>query len=253
MTEPPAPPPAETPLVRGSATVRVWARPWIRLRAALRDEGSFRGWVIDANDGIIATASLLQGFAGAGAGDRLLLLAATAATIAGGLSAGGAKWAEVAAEREAEQLLVREEAAELEADLHGEIDELAAHWQAKGLTPETARAVAEELTAHDPLAAQLDAEFGIEELLAPAAPIWSGVSAAIAFMLGASIPLLITWLAPVQIENTVIVIAVIVSLVVTSVIAARAGHLTVWRVLGRSLTVGIGTMAVSYLAGLVLF
>lgn len=114
---------------------------WRRLRAALTDAGSFRGWMIDANDGIIATASLLQGFAGAGASDRLLLFAATAATIAGGLSAGGAKWAEVAAEREAEQRLVREESAELDADLHGEIDELAAHWQGKGLTPGRSRPV----------------------------------------------------------------------------------------------------------------
>lgn len=187
-------------------------------------------------------------------GHRLLLLAATAATIAGGLSAGGAKWAEVAVEREAEQRLVREESAELEADLRGEIDELTAHWQAKGLSPETARTVAEELTAHDALAAQLDAEFGIEELLAPAAPIWSGFATAIAFMVGASIPLLITWLVPMQVEDTVIaVIAVIVSLTVTSIIAARAGHLVLRKVLVRSLVVGIGTMAVSYVAGLVLF
>lgn len=219
----------------------------------MTDASSFRSWMIDANDGIIATASLLQGFAGAGASDRLLLLAATAATIAGGLSAGGAKWAEVAVEREAEQRLVREESAELEADLRGEIDELTAHWQAKGLSPETARTVAEELTAHDALAAQLDAEFGIEELLTPAAPIWSGFATAIAFMVGASIPLLITWLVPMQVEDTVIVIAVIVSLTVTSIIAARAGHLVLRKVLVRSLVVGIGTMAVSYVAGLVLF
>ncbi|MBG0717100.1 hypothetical protein G3N18_03235 [Microbacterium sp. 2C] len=219
----------------------------------MTDASSFRSWMIDANDGIIATASLLQGFAGAGASDRLLLLAATAATIAGGLSAGGAKWAEVAVEREAEQRLVREESAELEADLRGEIDELTAHWQAKGLSPETARTVAEELTAHDALAAQLDAEFGIEELLTPAAPIWSGFATAIAFMVGASIPLLITWLVPMQVEDTVIVIAVIVSLTVASIIAARAGHLVLRKVLVRSLVVGIGTMAVSYVAGLVLF
>lgn len=226
---------------------------WRRLRAAMTDASSFRSWMIDANDGITTTASLLQGFAGAGASDRLLLLAATAATIAGGLSAGGVKWAEVAVEREAEQRLIREESAELEADLRGAIDELTVHWQAKDLSPETARTVAEELTAHDALAAQLDAEFGIEELLAPAAPIWSGFATAIAFMVGASIPLLITWLVPVQVEDTVIVIAVIVSLTVTSIIAARAGHLVLRKVLVRSLVVGIGTIAVSYVAGLVLF
>lgn len=226
---------------------------WQRFRGVMTDASSYRSWVIDANDGIIATASLLQGFAGAGAGDRLLLFAASAAMIAGGLSAGGAKWAEVAAEREAEQRLVNEEAKELEADLSGEIDELAAHWEAKGLTPATARTVAEELTAHDALAAQLESEYGIDELLSAAAPIWSGISASIAFMLGAAIPLMITWLVPVQVEDAVIVAAVIVSLTLTSLIAARAGHLVLRRVLVRSLAVGIGTMAVSYLAGLALF
>jgi hypothetical protein len=92
---------AEASMIATGDAVR--ATPWQRLRAAVTNASRLRGWTIDANDGIIATASLLQGFAGAGAGDRLLLLAATAATIAGGLSAGGAKWAEAAAEREAEQ------------------------------------------------------------------------------------------------------------------------------------------------------
>ncbi len=183
----------------------------------------------------------------------MLLFAASAATIAGGLSAGGAKWAEVAAEREAELRLADDERAELERDLHGELDDLAAHWQAKGLTAETARKVAEELHAHDAIGAQLEADYGIDELMPASAPAWSGVSASIAFMLGASIPLLITWFAPVQIEDTIIFVAVIVSLLLTSIIAARAGHL-VWRkVLLRSLAVGIGTMVVSYLAGLAFF
>ncbi|ALJ21817.1 VIT1/CCC1 transporter family protein [Microbacterium sp. No. 7] len=229
------------------------AAAWQRLRGALGDAGRLRSWSIDANDGIIATAGLLQGFGGAGAGDRLLLLAASAATLAGGLSIGGAKWAEAAAEREAQLLLVEQERAELEADLVGEIDELAAHWEARGLRPETARQVAEELTAHDALAAQLEAEHGIDEIMDAAAPAWEGVSAAIAFMLGAMIPLLITWFVPVQIETPVIVVAVVVSLAVTSLVAARAGHLNLRRALLRTLTVGIGTMAVSYIAGLVLF
>lgn len=226
---------------------------WRRFRAKLTDAASFRSWTIDANDGIIATAGLLQGFGGAGADDRLLLFAATAATIAGGLSIGGAKWAEESAERDAQLRAVEEERAELERDLSGEIDELAAHWEARGLTPATARTVAEELTAHDALAAQLEAEHGIDELMAAAAPVWSGIAAAIAFMVGAGIPLLITWLAPVAIETTAIVAAVVISLVATSLIAARAGHLRLTKVLARTLGVGLGTMAISYLAGLAFF
>ncbi len=84
----------DRPEIAAAAVLR-----WRRLRAALTDAGSFHGWMIDANDGIIAT------------------------------------------EREAEQRLVREESAELDADLHGEIEELAAHWHGKGLTPGRSRPV----------------------------------------------------------------------------------------------------------------
>lgn len=223
------------------------------MRTRLPDAASFRGWTIDANDGIIATAGLLQGFGGAGASDRLLLFTAIAATIAGGLSIGGAKWAEEAGERESQVHAADEERRELETDLGGEVAELAAHWEGKGLTPATARKVAEELTAHDALAAQLEAEHGIDHVMAAAAPIWSGVASAVAFVLGAAIPLLITWLAPVRIETWAIVVAVVISLTLTSLVAARAGDLDLRRVLVRTLGVGLGTMATSYLAGIVFF
>ena len=63
---------------------------WNDVREWVRDPGTRPEWVFGANDGIIATAALLQGFSSAGAGDRLLLFTATAATIAGGLCIGGA-------------------------------------------------------------------------------------------------------------------------------------------------------------------
>src|SRR5215475_2369721 len=78
------------------------------LRAAVTDRESLRSWTVVANDGIIATAGILEGFAGAGASDRTLITAATVATIVGMLAVGGAEWAEAAAEREA-QLTVAEE------------------------------------------------------------------------------------------------------------------------------------------------
>jgi vacuolar iron transporter family protein len=85
------------------------AGPWADLRARFRDAAAYRSWTIEANDGIIATAGLLFGFAGAGASNRLLLFTATAATIAGGLSVGGASWAEEAAERDAQLLYEAQE------------------------------------------------------------------------------------------------------------------------------------------------
>src|SRR6478609_7752872 len=111
---------------------------WARLVARVRETS----WAIDANDGIIATAGLLQGFAGAGAGDRLLLFTSIAAMLAGGLSAGGAKWAE--------------EQAEIDRDPAGELAELAGYWESRGLTPDLAHEVAQQLMARDALSAQLD-------------------------------------------------------------------------------------------------
>lgn len=210
-------------------------------------------WAIDANDGIIATAGLLEGFAGAGAGDRLLLFTATAAMVAGGVSAGGAKWAEMASERETQLELAEEKSTELEADPAGELEDLVRHWQERGLNPELAYEVAIQLTAKDPLTAQLDAEHGLEEIMPARVPLWAGVETAIAFMLGALIPLLITFFAPVAIETWAIIVAVMVSLVLTSLVAAGVGKLSALRMLIRSLLVGLGAIGLSYLAGVTFF
>jgi hypothetical protein len=84
----------------GAITMTGGGRPsWLaRLRAAVTDPNSLRPWSVVANDGIIGTAGILEGFAGAGASHATLLTAATSATIAGMLSAGGSEWAEAAAE-----------------------------------------------------------------------------------------------------------------------------------------------------------
>src|SRR5215467_2582710 len=78
----------------GAITMTGGGRPsWLaRLRAAVTDPNSLRPWSVVANDGIIATAGILEGFAGAGASHATLLTAATSATIAGRLSAGGSEW-----------------------------------------------------------------------------------------------------------------------------------------------------------------
>lgn len=214
-----------------------------------RDPGTPRAWAIAANDGIIATAGILQGFAGAGAGDRLLLFSATAATIAGGLSVGGAKWAEDAAEREAQVLIAEQEQADLATDLHGELTELAHHWEERGLDPDLAWQVAEQLTAHDALAAQLESEHGFDEPMPPIVPVLSGLTTVLAFSGGALVPLLITYLAPVAIETWAILAAVVIALALTSAVLARAGRLSRRKMLARSLVVGAVTILVSYLAG----
>ncbi len=223
------------------------------IQEVLTDEASLRSWTAVANDGIIATAGILEGFAGAGATDRALLIAATVATIAGMLAAGGAKWAEIDAEREAHLKAAADEAASLATSPEAELEELIAYYEAKGLSPELAQAVAEQVSAHDALAAQLESEHGILKVITRTDAIVAGVGASIAYLIGAAIPLLITMFAPVAIEAWAIFAAVAVSLVVTSVVGARTGHMHVGRTVARTLAVGLGTLAVSYALGQLIF
>jgi VIT1/CCC1 family predicted Fe2+/Mn2+ transporter len=223
------------------------------LRAAFADRESLRSWTQVANDGIVATAGILEGFAGAGASDRTLITAATTATIVGMLSVGGAEWAEAAAEREAQLAAADEEAAEIARQPDVEHAELAAYYEAKGLTPQLAREVADQLMARDAVDAQLESEHGILEIMSRAETVRAGVGSAIAYLLGAAIPLIITLAVPVAAESSLILAAVFVSLIVTSTIGARTGHMNLTRALARALTVGLGTMAVSYLAGSLIF
>lgn len=229
------------------------ATPWERLRGTLPGARSFRSWTVDANDGIIGTSGILEGFAGAGASHSVLVTAASAATIAGALGLGGATWAEAAAEREAQLELAAEEQAELAADPAAEIDALAAYYEGKGLAPALARDVAEGLSAHDALAAQLESEHGIDDVLSRAATVREGVAAAVAFALGAAVPLLITLAVSASVESWAILVAALASLTLTSLVAAGGGDLSVRRTLARTLAVGLGTLGISYAVGRVLF
>lgn len=85
------------------------------------------------------------------------------------------------------------------------------------------------------------------------APLWAGATATAAFVLGALIPLLITLLVPGKLEAWAVLVAVVLSFVLTSIIGARSGHTTHWRTISRSVAVGVGTMGVSYLVGVLIF
>lgn len=224
---------------------------WRALRRRLRGP-VVQGWVVEANDGIIATAGLLEGFAGAGAGDQLLITAALAATIAGALSVGGAKWSESATERDSQLATVAYEQRLLASHPDAELAELTDHYVERGLTPELAREVAEQLHAHDPLAAQLATEYGIDDIPPARAPLLTGLGAGMAFAVGSSIPLLITFVAPIALDALAVLIAVVMSLTLTSIVVARSAYLSVRRTIVRTLVVGLSTLGVSYVAGLAL-
>lgn len=221
-------------------------QPTTRRRWGLDREGA-AARVVDVNDGIIATGGIVEGLSGAGVGGRAIVLAAAAALLAGALSLGGAKYAEAAAEREVQEGLLEEERRLLELSPAEELAELAELYRARGLTPQTAARVAQELSAGDALRAHAEAEYGISDLAADPWPV--AVGAGLSFAVGAALPLTVILLLPTEWEGLMVYAATLFALSVTSWVVARVARTPFVRIARRALIVGALALGLSWLGG----
>src|SRR5215475_14549598 len=120
-----------------------------------------RPQVPEASDGILTSAGICEGFAGAGVGTKVLIFAGFAGLVAGTLAAGAVEYAKLGSERDQQAAQLASERAQLAAAPDAELDELTQLYVSRGLSRHLARQVAMELTAHDVLAAHAEAEYGI--------------------------------------------------------------------------------------------
>ena len=149
-----------------------------------RDRERFRDLVVDANDGIVAIAGVVEGVLAAGLGNRAAATAVLMTTVAGGIALGGSRYTEEAAERDAREALLDDERRQLGRSPH---EELAAFYEEKGLSRELARVVATELTSADALAAHAEEEHGIEVDEPQPTPMVAAIASALVFALGAAV------------------------------------------------------------------
>jgi VIT1/CCC1 family predicted Fe2+/Mn2+ transporter len=205
--------------------------------------------VVDVNDGIVATGGIVEGFIGAGVTGRTVLIAALAAMAAGGIALGGAKYAEAAAERDAERALIEEERRQLEFSPEEELAELTMLYEEKGLSAELALRVASELTAKDALAAHVDVELGLASSPDEPPPLVTALAAGVAFALGSFVPVLSVLLAPDAWRMLVTFGAVVLSLAVTSLVLARMGRTDVVRTIARTVLLGVVAMVLTLAGG----
>src|SRR5687768_16784129 len=158
-----------------------------------RHRGERVGWlraaVLGANDGIVSTASLLVGVAAADASHASLLTAGIAGAVAGAMSMAAGEYVSVSSQLDTERADIERERRELRADSAREHAELAAIYVDRGLEPALASEVAQQLMAHDALAAHARDELGISATLA-ARPVQAAVASASTFAAGAALPLL---------------------------------------------------------------
>lgn len=207
-----------------------------------------RAGVLGANDGIVSTAGIVVGVAGATSERGPIFTAGLAGLVAGAVSMALGEYVSVSSQRDSEQSQLKQEKRELAEDPQRELAELAAIYQAKGLSAETAQTVAEELTAKDALSAHLDAELNLDpdDLVNP----WQAAGAsAISFTLGALLPLLAILLPPARLRVPVTVVAVLVALGLAGAVSARIGGSDGRRAVLRVVIGGALGLALTYYIG----
>jgi vacuolar iron transporter family protein len=212
--------------------------------------GWLRAAVLGANDGIVSTASLIAGVAAADAGRNGILVAGVAGLVAGAMSMATGEYVSVSSQADTETSDLNRERQELATDADAELAELALIYENRGIDPELAGKVAQQLMARDALGAHARDELGITESLA-ARPVQAALVSAASFAIGAAVPLASVLIVP---ERWIIfgVIATSISLLaILGGLGAFAGgapvlkaavRVTFWGILAMLLTAAIGAL-----------
>lgn len=207
-----------------------------------------RAGVLGANDGIVSTAGVIVGVAGATTERGAILTAGIAALVAGALSMAVGEYVSVSTQRDTEAALLDRERRELAEEPELELAELAGFYREKGLDPDLAHQVAVQLTAHDALAAHAEVELQLdpESLTSP----WHAAFASMAaFTVGALLPLVAALFTSPAWHVPVIVLSVVVALTLTGWLSARLGGMTPGRQIARNVGGGLLAMIVTYAIG----
>jgi vacuolar iron transporter family protein len=210
--------------------------------------GWLRAAVLGANDGLISTASLVVGVAAAGTARPAVLIAGVAGLVAGAMSMAAGEFVSVSSQADTERADIARERRELATDPAGERAELTAIYVERGLTPELAAQVTEQLMAHDALGAHARDELGLSEITT-ARPLQAALASAAAFALGAILPVVVVALAPTDRITVLVTGSALVLLAVLGAVAAKVGGASTTRGALRVAFWGVLAMGASALVG----
>ena len=220
-------------------------------KALARRLNWLRAGVLGATDGIVSTAGIVMGVAGATVESGPILIAGIAALVAGSISMAGGEYASVSAQRDSEIAALAKERERLAQDPEGELEELAQYYRNRGISEKLAVDVAAELSAQDPLRAHAEAELGIssDEHVSPKA---AAVASFIAFTLGSALPIVAIAGPWVDYREFATVASVVLALALTGYFGARIGKARPLRAVIRNVVVSLLTMGIAYAIGTVL-
>ncbi|MEU9209575.1 VIT family protein [Streptomyces sp. NPDC048415] len=210
-----------------------------------------RAAVLGANDGIVSTAGLVVGVAGATDDRSALLTAGLAGLLAGSMSMATGEYVSVSTQRDSELAALALEKRELREQPEAELEELTELLEQRGMSRRVALEAAEQLTARDALRAHARVELGIDPdaLTNPWNAAWASF---LSFTVGALLPLLAIVLPPAHWRLLITVVSVLAALVLTGWTSARLGAAKPGRAVLRNVAGGALAMGVTYAAGALL-
>ena len=212
--------------------------------------GWLRAAVLGANDGIVSTASLIVGVASAGQSTGAIIVTGMAGLVAGAMSMAAGEYVSVSSQSDSERADRAREAEELATQPDAEREELVGIYQKRGLERDLAEQVADQMMAHDPLAAHLRDELGLHDPLA-AKPVQAAMSSAAAFAIGAALPLAMVPLMPAASLLWAVTAASLLFLALLGAIGAKVGgakigravvRVTFWGAMAMAATAAIGSI-----------
>jgi VIT1/CCC1 family predicted Fe2+/Mn2+ transporter len=225
-------------------------RPFHRETHLIERIGWLRAAVLGANDGLISTASLIVGVAAASPARNEVLVAGIAGLVAGAMSMAAGEYVSVSSQADTEEADLARERRELAEQPEDELNELTQIYVGRGVEPDLARKVAQQMMARDAFAAHARDELG----LAPhvfARPVQAALTSAATFAVGAAFPLLIAVLAPARGLTWTVSIACLIGLAALGAIGARVGgadvakgilRVTFWGAVAMAATASIGAL-----------
>jgi VIT1/CCC1 family predicted Fe2+/Mn2+ transporter len=207
-----------------------------------------RAGVLGANDGIVSISALVVGVAAATSDIGPIMIAGVAGLAAGAISMGLGEYVSVSSQRDSELALIDKEKRELIEQPEVELAELQEIYENKGLSAATAKQVAKELTAHDPIRAHLEAELNILEAHI-VNPWHAAFSSTGSFLAGALLPFLTVLFAAEQFRIPATIAASIIALAGTGAAGAYLGGSSILKSVIRVVVGGSAALAITFAIG----
>jgi VIT1/CCC1 family predicted Fe2+/Mn2+ transporter len=207
-----------------------------------------RAAVLGANDGIVSTASIVVGVAGASSSANAVFIAGMAGLVAGALSMAVGEYVSVSSQRDSERATLDREQQKITHNPKEQEKELEETYIQKGLQPKTAQQVARELMKHDPLKAHAEAEYNLQPD-ALTNPLHAAIASGLSFTAGAILPLLSVTLSPEKWRVIATFIAVGFALFITGSLSAMVGGASKKQAVVRVVIGGFLAMAITFGVG----